>query len=456
MAQARILVVDDEKLIRWSLRENLEKLNYDVLTAATGEEALEIINEEFPDLILQDIKLPGLSGLEILERVKKLRQESLVVMMTAYGDINTSVKAMKLGAYDFVEKPFDFDKLKLTVAKALDTVHLKEEVSVYKNQARAIYDRDNIIGDTPAMKTILNMVKKISKSDATTVLLQGESGTGKDVISKAIHYSSRRAEKPYMEINCTSLPETLIESELFGHEKGAYTDAKTMKKGLFELADGGTVLLDEIGDMPMSTQAKLLRVIENKTFKRLGGVKDIVVELRIIAATNKDIKAAAEEGSFRQDLYYRLKVFPIFLPALCERKQDIPLLAQHFIETFNREFKKNIQGMSPEAEAMMLEYDWPGNVRELKNVLERAIILESEDIILPEHLPGEIRKPEEAHGSQSCTVRLPSTGISLDELEKELIQQALVCADGNQVHAAKLLKMSRDTLRYRMKKYELL
>ena len=456
MAQARILVVDDEKLIRWSLRENLEKLNYDVLTAATGEEALEIINEEFPDLILQDIKLPGLSGLEILERVKKLRQESLVVMMTAYGDVNTSVKAMKLGAYDFVEKPFDFDKLKLTVAKALDTVHLKEEVSVYKNQARAIYDRDNIIGDTPAMKTILNMVKKISKSDATTVLLQGESGTGKDVISKAIHYSSRRAEKPYMEINCTSLPETLIESELFGHEKGAYTDAKTMKKGLFELADGGTVLLDEIGDMPMSTQAKLLRVIENKTFKRLGGVKDIVVELRIIAATNKDIKAAAEEGSFRQDLYYRLKVFPIFLPALCERKQDIPLLAQHFIETFNREFKKNIQGMSPEAEAMMLEYDWPGNVRELKNVIERAIILESEDIILPEHLPGEIRKPEEAHGSQSCTMRLPSTGISLDGLEKELIQQALVCADGNQVHAAKLLKMSRDTLRYRMKKYELL
>jgi DNA-binding NtrC family response regulator len=456
MTQARILVVDDEKLIRWSLKENLEKENYEVLTAASGEEALETINQEFPDLILQDIKLPGINGLEILEEIKKLREESLVIMMTAYGDINTSVKAMKLGAYDFVEKPFDFDKLKHTIAKALDTIHLKEEVRAYKSKEKAIYDKGNVIGETPAMKSVLNMVEKIAKSDATTVLLQGESGTGKDVISKAIHYSSRKGIRPYMEINCTSLPETLIESELFGHEKGAYTDAKSMKKGLFELADGGSVLLDEIGDMPMSTQAKLLRVIENKSFKRLGGVKEIVVDVRIIAATNKDLKAASENGSFRQDLYYRLKVFPIFLPPLRERKEDIPLLAKHFIKSFNTEFKKNVRGISPEAEALMLEYHWPGNVRELKNVIERATILESEETILAEHLPVEIIKPEQAAASTGCTVTLPATGVSIDDVEKELIQQALACARGNQVHAAKLLRITRDTLRYRMKKYNLL
>ncbi|MDX1763801.1 MAG: sigma-54 dependent transcriptional regulator [bacterium] len=456
MAQARILIVDDEKLIRWSLRENLEKLDYEVLTAATGEDALEIINQQLPDLILQDIKLPGMSGMEILERVKKIRQESLVIMMTAYGDVNTTVKAMKLGAYDFVEKPFDLEKLKLTVAKALDTVHLKEKVSAYKDRDRAIYEKNNIIGATPVMKNVLNLVEKISRSDATTVLLQGESGTGKDVISRAIHYSSRKAMNPYMEINCTSLPETLIESELFGHEKGAYTDAKTMKKGLFELADGGTVLLDEIGDMPLTTQAKLLRVIENKSFKRLGGVKEITVDLRIIAATNKDLKTAAEDTKFREDLYYRLKVFPIFLPPLRERKEDIPLLAKHFIQSFNREFKKDVQGISTEAEEMMLGYHWPGNVRELKNVLERAIILESDEIILPEHLPIEIRNPTTGPQLDRCAVRLPADGVSIDEVERELIQQALACARGNQVHAAKLLRMSRDTFRYRMKKYELL
>ncbi len=456
MAKARILVVDDEKLIRWSLKENLEKEKYEVYTASTGEEALELIHEELPDLILQDIKLPGVSGLEILEEVKKLREESLVIMMTAYGDINTSVKAMKLGAYDFVEKPFVFDKLKLTIAKALETVNLKKEVHVFKSQQKAQFRLDNVVGQSDSMNRVFKMVEKLSRSDATTVLLQGESGTGKDVIAKAIHYQSRRAEAPYMEINCTSLPDTLIESELFGHEKGAFTDARAMKKGLFEITDGGTILLDEIGDMPLSTQSKLLRVIENKAFKRLGGVKDIVVDVRIIAATNKDLKQASAGGSFREDLYYRLKVFPIYLPTLRDRSEDIPLLVRHFVTTFNHEFKKNVRGISPEAQDMMMAYHWPGNVRELKNVIERAIILESEDVILPEHLPLEVVRPEPVTNPHGSSIQLPAEGVSLSEVERELIEQALATSKGNQVHAAKLLRMSRDTLRYRMKKHDLL
>ena len=456
MAKAKILVVDDEKLIRWSLKQNLEKENYEVFTASNGEEAMEIFNQELPDLILQDIKLPGKSGLEILEHVKRLREESLVIMMTAYGDIQTSVKAMRLGAYDFVEKPFDFDKLKLTVAKALETVSLKKEIHVFRSQQQAQYGLSNIIGRTPAMQGIFKMVQKISRSDATTVLLQGESGTGKDLVAKAIHYESSRAGDPYLEVNCTSLPETLIESELFGHEKGAYTDAKSKKDGLFELADGGTVLLDEIGDMPLDTQAKLLKVIENKTFKRVGGVKDVVVDVRIIAATNKDLKSASENGTFRGDLYYRLKVFPIFLPPLRERREDIPLLIQHFISFFNREFKKKVRGVSEEALEMMMRYSWSGNVRELKNVIERAVILESEEEILPEHLPLEITMPAEMPQPSSDAVQFLPQGVTLTEVERTLIQQALAKSGGNQVHAAKLLGMSRDTLRYRMKKFGLL
>ncbi len=456
MSKATILVVDDEKLICWSLKENLQKEHYEVLTANSGEEAMEIIEQERPDLILQDIKLPGVDGIEVLEKVKKLREDSLVIMMSAYGDINTSVKAMKLGAYDFIEKPFNFEKLKITVSKALETVNLKKEVHVFKDRQQALYGMANIVGRTAIMANVFDMVEKIARSDATTVLLQGESGTGKDVIARAIHYQSRRAGNPYLEINCTSLPETLIESELFGHEKGAYTDAKAMKKGFFELADSGTILLDEIGAMPMSTQAKLLRVIENKSFKRLGGVKEIVVDARIIAATNNDLKDASANGTFREDLYYRLKVFPIFLPPLRERKEDIPLLIHHFINTFNRDFKKKVQGISRETEEMMLNYKWPGNVRELKNVIERAIILENEEVILPEHLPLEITIPEKVLSAASSTVHLPSEGVSLEDVEKELIQQALTASHGNQVHAAKLLSMGRDALRYRMKKYDLL
>ncbi len=452
MAKAKVLVVDDEKLIRWSLRENLEKEGYEVFAAESGEEAQVIIHQELPDLILQDIKLPGISGMEILEQVKKNRPEAVVIMMTGFGDINMSVQAMKLGAYDFLEKPFDLDKLKLKIAKALETVSLRKKVTVSRERNQSRYGLNNIIGQTAAMRQVFSMVDKISQSEATTVLLQGESGTGKDVIAKAIHYQSNNADAPFMDINCTSLPETLIESELFGHEKGAFTDAKGMKRGFFELADGGTVFLDEIGDMPLSTQAKLLKVIESKSFKRLGGIKDIVVDVRIIAATNRDLRKFSDEGKFRQDLYYRLKVFPLYLPALRERKEDIPLLVQYFIDLYNREFKKNVQGVSKGAEQMLMNYGWPGNVRELKNVIERAIILENEEIILPEHLPLEILAPDDV-GECHQSVALPPQGVKLEEVEKQLIQQALRVSQGNQVRAASLLGLSRDTLRYRMKKY---
>ncbi len=459
MGKAKILVVDDEKLIRWSLRENLENEGYEVYVAASGEEALEIISEEIPDLILQDIKLPGISGMEILEQVKKLQEETLVIMMTAYGDIKMSVKAMKLGAYDFIEKPFDYDKLAVSIAKALETVSLKREVKVCRSEKQAQYNMGTIVGQTSIMKEVFTMAAQLARSEATTVLLQGESGTGKDVLAKAIHYQSQKTDAPFIDINCTSLPETLIESELFGHEKGAFTDAKSSKKGLFEIADGGSIFLDEIGDLPLGAQAKILKVIENKSFKRVGGTKEIVVDVRIIAATNKDLEKGIQEGQFRQDLYYRLKVFPIYLPPLRERKADIPLLIDHFFNFFKKEFIKNktVKRFSKRAINLMMAYDWPGNVRELKNVIERAIILGNDESIEPKHLPLEIHQTVEAPilSADGAPTAEANEIFTLAEVEKRMIIRAMKKAKGKQVEAAKLLGLSRDTLRYRMKKYNM-
>lgn len=456
MAEAKILVVDDEKLIRWSLEQNLTKEGYEVITAEGGEDCLKLVKEELPDLILLDIHLPGCDGMDILKIIKEVDKDALVIMITAYGAVETAVRAMKLGAYDFVEKPFNMDKIKVLIKKALETVKLKREVTHLRSQQKISYGFENILGQSESIKKVIDLVKKISKSDATTVLLQGESGTGKDLVAKVIHYQSARAEKPFMEINCTALPETLIESELFGYEKGAFTDAKTLKKGLFELTDGGTVYLDEIGDTKPSTQAKLLRVIENKTFKRIGGTKDISVDVRVIAATNRNIEDAVKIGSFREDLYYRLKVIPIHLPPLRERKADIPLLANHFIKEYNREFRKKVEGIAPMAHKFLSQYSWPGNVRELRNVIERAILLESEDIILAEHLPVEImvKAPEEKL-MEGLSIKIPRDGLSIEEVEKNLIKQALNITHGNQSKAAKLLNLSRDALRYRIQKFGL-
>jgi DNA-binding NtrC family response regulator len=364
------------------------------------------------------------------------------------------VKTIKLGAYDFLEKPFNMDKLKILVGKALETASLRQEVSQFRMNLKSRYGFDSIIGASAEMKRVFDLISKIAQSDATTIFLTGESGTGKDLTAKVVHYQSGRVEKPFMEINCTALPENLVESELFGHEKGAFTDAKAMKKGLFEMADGGTVFLDEIGDMMPGTQAKLLKVIENKSFKRIGGTKDIEVDVRIIAATNKNMAEEVKKGTFREDLYYRLKVIPVELPPLRDREEDIVRLAEYFIDTFNKEFKKNLKGLSKETKKCFTDYAWPGNVRELKNVIERAMILESEDHILPEHLPLEMTSQEVmAQNVKGIDIRIPPGGIDIEEVEKELIRQALDTMRGNQTKAARLLNLSRDTLRYRMQKF---
>lgn len=457
MEKGKILVIDDEKLLRWSLQQNLSKEGFTVITAENGTEGVDLFTEEQPDIVLLDVHLPDISGIEVLENIKRDNKEALIIMITAFGDIQTAVKTIKIGAYDFVEKPFSMDKLKILITKALETVSLRKEVSQFRSQLSKKYGFNNIIGKSNPMAKVLELLKKVSRSDATTIFLQGESGTGKDLIAKVIHYENKRSDKPFMDINCTALPETLIESELFGFEKGAFTDAKQMKKGLFELADGGTIFLDEIGDMKLSTQAKLLKVIENKTFKRIGGIKDIVVDLRIIASTNKNIHEEVKKGNFREDLYYRLKVIPIYLPPLRERREDIPILAKFFIDEFNREFKKHVEGISRGTEEAFVNYTWPGNIRELRNVIERAMILENETYILPEHLPLELLSGDSPmKGIIDEQIKIPPGGLDIEEVEKNLIRRALEQTKWNQTRAARLLGLTRDALRYRMQKFGIL
>lgn len=456
MTKSKILVVDDEHLIRWSLEQNLKKQGYEVSTAGSGEDALRLLQEESPDLMLLDIQLPGINGMEVLEKVKELEEDVIVVMVTALGVLETAVKAMRLGAYDYINKPFNLDELAIVIKKALETRELKREVAHLRAVQPKRFSIDSIIGTSSDLQHVLGMVRKIAQSDAGTVLIQGESGTGKELIAKALHYESGRADKPFMAINCAAVPEALLESELMGHEKGAFTDAKSQKKGLFEMAHGGTVFLDEIGDMPMAIQAKLLRVLEDRTFRRVGGVRDIHVDIRIVSATNRDLLQAIEEKIFRNDLYYRLQVIPIFLPPLRERRNDILVLARHFVETFNREFAKNVKEISPAAEKILVEYDWPGNIRELRNVIERAVILEDDVVMEPEHLPRELVSRVAPAGGSPLIFTLPAEGIDIEDVERELIRQALDTSDSNQSRAAKKLNLGIDAFRYRMKKFKFL
>lgn len=452
MKRNKILVVDDEHLIRWSLEQNLKKQGYDVVTAGNGEDALRIAREEQPDLVLLDIQLPGISGIEVLEKLKELEEEILVIMVTAHGGLDIAVNAMRLGAYDYVSKPFNLDELSIIIKKALETSDLKREVVRLRSETKK--SAPNIIGDSRHMQYLMEVLDKVAKSEATTVLIQGESGTGKELVAKWLHYSSNRCEKPFVAINCAAVPATLLESELFGHEKGAFTDAKAMKKGLFELADGGTVFLDEIGDMEMGMQAKLLRFLEDRTFRRIGGGREFTVDVRIISATNKDLQKSIEEKSFRNDLYYRLQVIPIYLPPLRERREDIIPLASHFIQLYNHDFNKKVQGIAGMAERLMHDYNWPGNVRELKNVIERAIILGNDETLLLEHLPLEIvAKASPQSGTPMSAFRLPPEGVDIEEVEKELIRQALEITEWNQSKAAKKLRLGIDAFRYRMKKF---
>jgi DNA-binding NtrC family response regulator len=452
----KVLIVEDEKLIRWSLRERLEKEGYEVDEAESGRDALSKVDGAEYDLVLLDYRLPDVSGLELLKEISRRDTDTLVIMMTAYSTVNNAVEAMKLGAYDYINKPFNMDELVLTIEKALETTSLRREIKVLRRQQKERFGSKQMIGTSPEMLEVFNLIDRVSQSDTTTVLLQGESGTGKDLVAKVIHARSRRAAKPFMTITCSALPENLLESELFGHEKGAFTDAKAEKMGLLQLADGGTVFLDEIGDMPLPLQAKLLRFLEEKAFKRVGGVRDYVVDVRAIAATNKDLEVEVREQRFRNDLYYRLKVVPIHLPPLRERRGDIPPLAKLFMDGFNRDLKKNVQSISDEAMEIMMRYSWPGNVRELRNVIERSILLGSGDEIAVEDLPAEMREGTEAvPGSGSAYLKLTEAGIDFTRLERELVEQALGLAKGNQTRAAKLLGMNRDQIRYRIEKFGL-
>ncbi len=457
MISGRILVIDDEEFITMTVKKHLEKEGCDVWTASSGEKAIEIFKSEMPDVVLLDLNMPGIGGIETMQAMRSIHQDAVVIIITSHGDIETAVSSIKSGAHDFVEKPFAPDRITMIIKKALETVNLKREVSYLREEKYDAYSFKNIVGESQAMKDIKELAQKVASSDANTILIQGESGTGKSLLARAIHYDSVRASEPFVEVTCTAIPEALIESELFGHEKGAFTDAKAAKKGLFEVASGGTIYLDEIGDIKQSTQAKLLRALEERTFKRVGGLKDIRVNVRIIATTNRrDMEGAVRDGSFRADLYYRLKVFPIALLPLRERREDIIPLAHYHIKKFNREFRKNVQGISRGAEKLLTNYPWHGNARELRNVIERVCILEDTDLIYPEHLPAEIIKHVDVHAGNGKPVHLPGDGLSLKDVEKELILQAVHKTGGNQTKAAKLLDISRDALRYKMQKFGLI
>ena len=457
MAHERILIVEDEKLIRWSIKSRLAEQDFAVSEAETGKQAFAALEQEDFDLLLLDFRLPDTTGLEILRRVHQESPETSVVMMTAYGTVESAVEAMKLGAFDYLTKPVNLEELSLVVQKALETTSLRREVRRLRSAQIATHGNSRLVGGSRPMREVIELVEKVCASQATTVLLEGASGTGKNVVAKAIHYGSPRAERPFVDITCSALTETLLESELFGHERGAFTDAKTQKKGLLEVADGGTAFLDEIGEMGLAMQSKLLRFLEEKTFKRVGGTRDISVEVRIVAATNRDLDEAVRQGRFREDLYYRLKVIPIRLPSLAERREDIPLLIQHFLDHFNREFRKNITRVAPDALERLTAYAWPGNIRELRNFIERVMILENKDLIELEDLPRAMREsapPGDAAPAPQSGGTAPAR--TLEELEREAIVRALDQAGHNQVRAAKLLGVSRDTLRYRMKKFGLL
>ncbi|MEX1128106.1 MAG: sigma-54 dependent transcriptional regulator [Vicinamibacterales bacterium] len=449
MSNATVLVVDDEELIRWSLRERLKEEGYDILEAGTGREALEQFKSGV-DLVLLDYRLPDTDGLAVLRELKTLDPDVLVILLTSFVNVETAVEAMKLGAFHFANKPFNLDDVAATVARALETTRLRREVKQLRaNEARP-YSVRAIVGRSEAMESLRQLVAKVASSPGSTVLLTGESGTGKDLVAKVIHYNSARASRPFMNITCSALPEQLLESELFGHERGAFTDARVQKRGLLESADGGTVFLDEIGEMVPALQAKLLRFLEEKSFKRVGGSADIHVDVRVVAATNRNLDEEVGGGHFRSDLFYRLNVLPIRLPALRDHAEDVSILVEYYIDAFNTEFKKRITGLSPSAETLLKTYGWPGNVRELRNVVERAMLLAEGDRL--EAKDFGVLSTTSASGDP---FELPAAGVNLEDVERGLVIQALRRAGGNQTKAAGLLGLNRDQIRYRIEKFGL-
>ena len=459
----QILVVDDDQAIRWTLREALQSWGFAPIEASTAAEAVKQFQAELPAAVLLDIDLPDGSGLDVLREIKHEHPEAIAIMITGNVQIDNTISALRGGAYDFIAKPINLEELRVTLRNAIEARQLRREVEQVRKERAREFNFKQIVGESPAMKKMLALAAKVAESEVSSVLLQGESGTGKDLVAKAIHYGSQRAEKPFVAVNCAALPATLIESELFGYEKGAFTDAKARKEGLFEQAEGGTLLLDEIGELELSLQAKLLRVLEEGAFRRVGGLKDIPLDVRVLAASNRDLKTESEAGRFRLDLYYRLSIIQIDIPPLRERGDDVLLLSQHYIDSIGARLKRNkVTGLGREAEEVFRRYDWPGNVRELRNVIERALILEDGDKITPEYLPVGLLAPARLTQSSAADANievssrfvLPEQGISLDEAELSFVKQAIQRSGGNQTRAAELLGISRDQLRYRLKKLE--
>jgi DNA-binding NtrC family response regulator len=446
-----LLIIEDEAKMRRLLELNLSEDGFTVYTAADAEAGLNTLRQEKIDLVVTDLKLPGMNGLELLQAVKRTNATIPVVVMTAYGTVETAVEAMKAGASDYLLKPFALEEMKLILGKELDVHRLREENRSLREALGERYQFRNIVARSPKMQEVLATVERVAPTHST-VLLGGESGVGKDLIARAIHEHSRRAAGPFIKINCTAIPENLLESELFGYEKGAFTGANTSKPGKFELADQGTIFLDEIGDVPGSIQVKLLHVLQDRQFERLGGTKTLKVDVRVIAATNQDLRAALEQGTFRQDLYYRLNVVPISIPPLRERKEEIPYLVDYFIARFARESDKPLTSITPAALHLLADFHWPGNVRELENIIERAVALSTGTVIDVVDIRLDISTPGPAGVAAGGSVPFPPEGMTLEQFEDEIIREALRRSSGNKSQAARLLGLSRNALRYRLSK----
>jgi len=443
-----ILVADDDLSIREGCERILRGEGYRVRTAVDGSQALQAVKEEHFDLVLLDLKMPGMDGLQVLREIKRQSPATEVVMITGFATVETAVEAMRLGAYDYIPKPFPPSEVRQVVAKLLQKRELLGSAADQEWKIELDGRTDIIIGDSPRMREVFRLIKKVAPTDST-VLIYGESGTGKELLARAIHYNSLRRDKPFLTVDCGSLVETLFESELFGHVKGAFTGAIETKHGSFELANGGTVFFDEIGNISLSMQAKILRAIQEREIRRVGGTATIKVDVRVIAATNRDLRRSVQEGTFREDLYYRLSVIPIYLPSLRERKEDIPLLARHFLQKYNQRRKRDIRDISPAAMQLLCNYQWPGNVRELENVIERAVVIADGDEITPESLPPHLRAEDKLAASEAFAIR------SLEQVEKEHITRTLIATGWNRSRAAQLLGIDRKTLYEKIRRYQI-
>jgi DNA-binding NtrC family response regulator len=449
-ANERILVVDDEEQMRDLLAKVLERKGYQVSVCGDGAEALAFLEREPADLVITDVRMPGLNGMEALRAIKELNPEIVVLIMTAFGSIDQAVQAVKEGAYDYINKPFKIDEILLTIEKALAERRLRHEVATLRQELRTRYHFENLIGKSRAMQEVFGLIEQVAGS-RSTVMVYGKSGTGKELVAKAIHYNSPRSAKAFVAVNCAAIPAELLESELFGHEKGAFTGAIATKVGKFELATGGTLFLDEIGHMRLDLQAKILRALQEREIERVGGTRTIKIDVRILAATNRDLRKAIEEGTFREDLYYRLNVVPITLPPLRQRREDIPLLVEHFIGKYNREFARKVKGFSAGATAALYQYDWPGNVRELENVIERAVALAQSETISLRDLPLEI-----SILGGDVIEDIQKAGLTLREarshFERQYILNILDRVQWNQTEAARVLGLHRNTLAWKLQR----